>query len=97
MCAFMCALNAYPIPLSLFTHGEAISLATARLRYFQVEIFSEAFHIWTGVGRSAFQGVRNGMVWLIDRQVGAAWELYRGEQSPALVTWRVGDVDAPGS
>jgi len=36
------------------------------------------------------------VVWLVDRQISAARELNRGEPTPAFVTNRVGDRDAPG-
>ena len=35
-------------------------------------------------------------MWLVDRQIRAARQLDRGEQTPAFVADRVGDRDAPG-
>src|SRR5690348_2742520 len=40
--------------------------------------------------------VCGGMARLVDRQVAAARELDRGEQTPALIAERSGDRDAPG-
>ena len=37
------------------------------------------------------------MTWLVDRQISAAGELDRGEQTPALVADLVGDRHAPGA
>ena len=45
--------------------------------------------------RLALQVVSGGVAWLVDRQFGAARQLNRGEQSPALVADWVGDGDAP--
>src|SRR5438874_2595075 len=45
---------------------------------------------------SALQVVCGGVAWLVDRQIRAARQLDRGEQTPALVTRRRGDRDAPG-
>jgi hypothetical protein len=47
-------------------------------------------------GGLAFQVVCSGVAWLVDRQISAARELNRGEQTPAFVTDRVGDRDVPG-
>ena len=48
------------------------------------------------VDGSALQVVHDGVAWLIDRQIRAARQLYRGEQTPALVADWVGDRDASG-
>src|ERR1700726_1452248 len=46
------------------------------------------------VDESDLQVVGGGVAWLVDRQISAAREPYRGEQTPALVAQRVGDRDA---
>jgi hypothetical protein len=48
-------------------------------------------------GGLALQVVCRGVAWLVDRQISAARELNRGEPTPAFVTDRVGDRDAPGA
>src|SRR6266566_3880196 len=47
-------------------------------------------------GGLALQVVSGGVAWLVDRQLRAGRQLYRGEQPPALVADRVGDGHAPG-
>src|SRR6266487_961583 len=44
----------------------------------------------------ARQVVGCGVPWLVERQIRAARQLNRGEEPPALVADRVGDLDAPG-
>src|SRR6266568_9570194 len=53
-------------------------------------------HVGMDVGGSALQVVCDGVAWLVDRQIRAAWELDRGEQTPACVTRWLGYRDAPG-
>ena len=47
-------------------------------------------------GELALQVVCSGVAWLVDRQIRAARQLNRGEQTPALAARRLGDRDAPG-
>ena len=47
-------------------------------------------------GGLALQVISGGVAWLVDRQLRAARQLDRGEQSPALVAGWPGDGDAPG-
>src|SRR5437016_5740395 len=47
-------------------------------------------------GELALQVVCSGVAWLVDRQIRAARQLNRGEQTPALAARRLGDHDAPG-
>src|SRR5712691_9040282 len=47
-------------------------------------------------GELARQVVCSGVAWLIDRQIRAARQLDRGEQTPALAAHRLGGRDAPG-
>src|SRR6266700_2261033 len=44
----------------------------------------------------ARQVVGCGVPWLVERQIRAARQLDRGEEPPALVADRAGDLDAPG-
>src|SRR6266851_6230005 len=52
--------------------------------------------VWMDLDGSAIQVVGGGVAWLVDRQIRAARELDRGEQTPALVAERGGDRDTPG-
>ena len=47
-------------------------------------------------GELALQVVCSGVAWLVDRQLRAARQLDRGEQTPALAARRLGGRDAPG-
>ena len=78
--------------------GEIVldSPAVAVLAEWLVHGVEILFHLGMDLDGSALQVVCGGVAWLIDRQISAARELYRGEQTPALVAWRVGDGDAPG-
>ena len=47
-------------------------------------------------GGLALQVVCSGVAWLVDRQLSAARQFYRGEQTPSLVADELGDRDTYG-
>src|SRR5258707_14127458 len=54
------------------------------------------FHVGMDFDGSALQVICSGVAWLVDRQIRAARQLDRGEQTPTCAARRLGDRDAPG-